>query len=643
MSGSWLETIAEKADLPLQEASQRLRKWGIVPDRVARPAPSFIIKRLAFSGVKKGEIQGPIDFEWAGLGPGVWAVTSETNLRGKSTVLEIILWCLRGKPKGLQDDVRSWLSHVVLEFCVDAERYQVSFDLVDGMPNGRLERVDSDGVYHELERFTSDEGFALAIAQFMMDTLDLDVLTSMHGVEGGKKIVEHGWPALSNVFYLGGEHKVLLGGETEVAGLPARIFQMYVGLPWASTKALVTTAKKELDQRRTNADRETQRFEAEAKAARERLEQDIGTARERLAALPTETTTAQTLAQVGQSVTLATIKMAELQTRAAKEDADAEQIIKAALEDERTVRDLRESIVATRFFNGLQPKCCPRCETEVPTARFRAEVSDLACSLCAEVIPENRFEDVSDELEAAEVRAIASKAAADRAKVARAEARAAANEAAKALDDAQAQLAEVARGADFAAKRQAELELARLEGALKERSTAPKAVVPDPDANLIAAAEKETARVYDMGRTDIIDALNAEILPLARRLGIEALESVKLDSGGKMKVEKGGTSTSFTRVTPGERLRLRLATAVALLRVGRRLGIGRHPGLLIIDSPSKEEVAKVNLESLLAELRNISGEIEDLQVIVAGTDLDEIVGALGKEHCLIAHGEEYVW
>ncbi|NVO26811.1 hypothetical protein HJ526_05230 [Donghicola sp. C2-DW-16] len=643
MSGNWLETIAAKTELPLQETSQRLRKWGIVPDRVARPAPSFIIKRLAFSGDKKGEIVGRIDLDWDGLGPGVWAVTSETNLRGKSSVLEIILWCLRGKPKGLQDDVRSWLSHVVLEFCIDAERYRVSFDLLGGKPNGRLERLDLGGAYHELERFTSDEGFALVMAQFMMDTLDLDVLTSMQGGEGVKKKVEHGWPALSNVFYLGGEHKVLLGGDAEMAGLPARIFQMYVGLPWASTKAHVTTAKKELDQRQANAARETQRFEAEAKAAQERLEQDIVAARAQLATLPTEMTTAEALRHAGQSVTSATIKMAELQTRAAKADADAEKIIEVSLEDERAVRDLRESIVATRFFNGLKPKCCPRCETEVPTTRIRAEVSDLACSLCAEAIPENLFEDVSEELEAAEAQAIASKSAADRAKATQAEARTAANEATKSLGAAQAQLAEVVRGSDFAAKREAELELARLEGALRERSMAPKETLPDPDAELIAVAEKETAKAYDMGRTGIIDALNAEILPLARRLGIEALESVKLDSGGKMKVEKGGTSTSFTKVTAGERLRLQLATAIALLRVGRKLGIGRHPGLLVIDSPSKEEVSKVNLEALLAELRTIAEEIEALQVIVAGTDLDEIVGALGEEHCLIARGKEYVW
>ncbi len=110
-----------------------------------------------------------------------------------------------------------------------------------------------------------------------------------------------------------------------------------------------------------------------------------------------------------------------------------------------------------------------------------------------------------------------------------------------------------------------------------------------------------------------------------------------------MSLKKGGANTSFSKVTAGERLRLRLATAIALLRVGPRLGIGRHPGLLIIDSPGKEEVAKVNLEALLAELRKITDEMEGLQVIVAGTNVDEIVGVLGEDNCRIARGENYVW
>ena len=464
MSQNWLETIAKRADLSPEQASSRLRRWGIAPDRAARPARSFVIERIAFAGEKKGKTTGTINFEWAGLGSGVWALASEINLRGKSTVLEIVLWCLRGATKNLQDDVRSWLSHVTLEFAVDDERYRIAFNLVNGTPNGCLERQSPDKTYHPLENFTSDEGFALVMARFMMNALELEVLPAMQGDENEKGIVEHGWLAQSNVFYLGGEHKFLLA-DTQMGGLPARMLQMYVGFPWANTKIFATTARKELEQKRKKRDQAIQSSKADNEAALKRLEAEIEVKRKHIAELPSVTTTAQELTQAGKAVALATRKLAERQALASKAGAEANQVGEAALQDERSVRNLRETIVATEFFNGLDPECCPRCETKVAAARVKAEASNLACSLCAETIPKDRFEDVSETLDAAEARAAASKAAAERSKADSKAATAAANAAAAELTEAQSELNELSKGADFAAKRNAELELARLEGA----------------------------------------------------------------------------------------------------------------------------------------------------------------------------------
>ncbi|MEG8025944.1 hypothetical protein QP162_19210 [Sphingomonas aurantiaca] len=81
-----------------------------------------------------------------------------------------------------------------------------------------------------LDRFMSDEGFEVAMASFMMQTLDLDPITAMQGKEGERQIVEHGWAALSGGLYFGGDHKQLLG-DVQMAGLPARMLQMYIGMP----------------------------------------------------------------------------------------------------------------------------------------------------------------------------------------------------------------------------------------------------------------------------------------------------------------------------------------------------------------------------------------------------------------------------
>jgi len=121
------------------------------------------------------------------------------------------------------------------------------------------------------------------------------------------------------------------------------------------------------------------------------------------------------------------------------------------------------------------------------------------------------------------------------------------------------------------------------------------------------------------------------------------LEAVKLGSNATLALTKGGESTSFSKVTAGERLRLRLATAVALLRVGQERGLGRHPGLLIIDSPGAEEVSDIDLAALLGELQTIAKETPGLQILVASANPPAIVSQIGEDWCRIAEKDAYLW
>jgi len=102
MTMSWLETVANDAGLSVTDAESRLQQRGVYVDRPVRPTPKLSVTAIAFKGQKVGKVEGAIDFSWTDLSPGVWAVTShgslgKSNLVGKSSVLEIILWCLRGE------------------------------------------------------------------------------------------------------------------------------------------------------------------------------------------------------------------------------------------------------------------------------------------------------------------------------------------------------------------------------------------------------------------------------------------------------------------------------------------------------------------------------------------------------------------
>lgn len=211
------------------------------------------------------------------------------------------------------------------------------------------------------------------------------------------------------------------------------------------------------------------------------------------------------------------------------------------------------------------------------------------------------------------------------------------------LDEARQGLARAANSVTFEQRRKAEIEVARLEGALNERQTVTPTATISPDVALVNAALDEAKKAYESGRGDLLERLNKELLALGQRLGVQMLEDVKLNTNATLQLTKGGEQTTFSKVTAGERLRLRLASAIALLRVGQERGLGRHPGLLIVDSPAAEEVSPDDLTAVLSELQAISRETEGLQIIIGSANASAIVDQLGEKWCRKASGNDYLW
>jgi hypothetical protein len=137
--------------------------------------------------------------------------------------------------------------------------------------------------------------------------------------------------------------------------------------------------------------------------------------------------------------------------------------------------------------------------------------------------------------------------------------------------------------------------------------------------------------------------LGQEIASLGRTFGIANLEEARPTLAAQLRLRIGGAESSFSSRTGGERLRLRLATGIALLRVGHELGVGRHPGLLLIDSPGGEEMVEGDLAAILSELQTICEQLPDLQIICASARAEEVREVVPTDH--IVHGPEYgeVW
>jgi hypothetical protein len=204
-----------------------------------------------------------------------------------------------------------------------------------------------------------------------------------------------------------------------------------------------------------------------------------------------------------------------------------------------------------------------------------------------------------------------------------------------------------ARGLDR--RREAELAVAVARGAVQALSPLGMSQVSEDIQALkerlvvLSAAEKITTKWVQDQQRKPLERLSEDITTLTRAFGVDQLTSVTLSGRASMDVRMGGKTKPYSECDPGAQLRLKVATAVALLRRGFDTGIGRHPGLLLVDSPGTEEAHKDNLDTMLAALRNATDASPDMQVLVASTASQALEQNIDPANRWIAAPGQYVW
>jgi len=193
--------------------------------------------------------------------------------------------------------------------------------------------------------------------------------------------------------------------------------------------------------------------------------------------------------------------------------------------------------------------------------------------------------------------------------------------------------------------RELETTIARLEGRLEQ----PVLVAPDEDEEretayaVVSAARQEAEERRREASTDMLAQLGEEIVELGKAFGIQNLESASPTLGAQLRLRIGDTESSFSSRTGGERLRLRLATVIALLRVGQEQGVGRHPGLLLIDSPGGEEMVEGDVAAVLREVVAVCEQLPDLQLICATARAAEVREVVPDDQIIHGPDDAEVW
>jgi hypothetical protein len=144
---SWIDAVAQESGQPRPLVEATLPRLGIYlrPELALRRR--LHVSSVFFSGERRGtDRDGPIEFAWRGLQPGLWALTSGRNFRGKTSVLGVLLWALRGRPSDLTDTVRNWINSVSVRVSLDGRIFEIALEdarsatghlteIVDGKPS----------------------------------------------------------------------------------------------------------------------------------------------------------------------------------------------------------------------------------------------------------------------------------------------------------------------------------------------------------------------------------------------------------------------------------------------------------------------------------------------------------------------------
>lgn len=648
----WLHAIATRAEVEAAAVEGVLSAHRIQPSPVLAQPRRLVLREIEFSGEKDGVANaGAFQFSWTALDHGLWAMLSEHNLRGKSTIIEIARWMLRGRPSSnLQDDVRRWVHAVRLGFLLDSDEYEIVAK-TQGEPIGSLYRIRASGTSGGesgrtvLAEFASDGEFEAVMADFFMRMFAMDsISTWRQGREDEGQSVTHSWVAFSGAMFIGTNYEVLLGDMPVATGLTSRLMQMYLGVPWVSTLAAAKTAHQIVEQAIQVSARKSEQGHDAAKARIASISDQLADKRAELAKIPSDEALRNAID--ADATELADVRRQERVMVEHEERAIAalRELTNIYQEDRRDLQTHMDAMSATAVFRRLEPKCCPRCDHTISKAKKELESSTHSCSVCGESITNSEDgEAIKAELQE---RVAASEAALAHASAKKEEAESELTSLRKKVDLLQSRLESASRELGSAVRRQeAAVAVAVLEGRLEEASAIQVVQAEDRgiELKILSAVVTETEARVKAVRDGLLTDVSKRLVEYANAFGMENLSEASLKGNAALSLVKGGVPTSYSKVTEGEKLRLKVATVLAMIEIAEARGIGRHPGLLMIDSPAAQEVSPVDVDHLIAGLQTVFTKLPHFQVFVAGISSKAITDHIPASNRREVAGNAFLW
>ncbi|WP_419697298.1 hypothetical protein ACN2CC_35430 (plasmid) [Mesorhizobium muleiense] len=636
----FVDAVATRSKMDLAEVEATLTKHGVVAAPSPPPARQLRVQRIAFAGVKVLHgVTSDFDFSWDVDQDGVFGIVTADNLVGKTTVIQVVLWALRGSTKNLSDTVASWLRSVDVTFLADKRAVRVAFAIEDAKPSGTASV--GAGTDQKVHRFVDEPQFKRVMQEIMLEALALEPIPATRKLADGRMVAwDDGWTAYTGAFLADADSDAIIG-EHIGNDLTQRLLQVFVGLPWART---LFQARARLNVLESEAQQRKRKLAGLGGKSIEEVELELAGIKTQITDEGNRNETAQRLLRAQAEYDAISVEVRAARERANVAEEDSKEAQLARIRTERVLLSLQEENAAAAFFGRLSPKCCPRCSGTISKSRLEQERKDRTCSVCTEVAPEPDAEAIAAELRLATQRVTDAKAL-------EVDARKFATKAGSGYDGLRAQFLQAGKKlqglsvmGSAADVRTLEHRRERLEGMLEVAKAVVSADMTDADElKILEAARDEASERISAAANIVLTRASDEVARIVKRLGMKDVESVTIKRNANVTVRKGGAESSWSGLSAGEQLRMRIATVIALVRSARAHQTGRHPGLLLIDSPKREEVAEANLADMLGELKLLAAETPGLQMFVALQGQKTVFGEMAPDRLKIADTGNYLW
>jgi hypothetical protein len=646
-----LASTAAQLGLTKQQVERALAEANIAL-RTPTPADRRMrLLRLRVDGVKyDGE---SITIEQR-LEPGIWAIVHPSNSAGKTSLLEFLVWPLRGAPRDLPPGVQSWIRTLRLDLLVAGKPTRITLEQVPGlMPpihvnilaadtTEELLAAQDDNPLRLVAKGAGAEDAERVIGAYFLDTLRMErtnLWTASGGADGEGAPQVHGWPAYFGACYLNAGGDELLLGDVSAPGLPAKLLELFVDIPYSTAHAQLAVAAKGKAKLTRQAHRRAEVDISARHAERGEWQNRLDALQREIQELSAEPET-----DVAALVHQADNAAAELRQRrtilnqAAQSLADA---TAARIVAEQAQLDAQETWQARRVLGRLNPTCCPRCEEPVSDDRRAAERDQAACAVCTRPLPEVTEDVAEAAIAQLETDITTAQQAESSAANAHAAASAGTDQALSAFQRASEEVRVLLATSPVHIRiKELELQAAELKGRLAATGSPPQDTAQTPDAPDVLGTVRHLVEATVKASADyLFPTMDTEIVNLSGQFGVQHLNSVALKRNGNVNPVKEGVKHPFKKLSRGDRLRMRVATVIALLRAGAIRHIDSHPGLLLIDSIAAEEITADAARTLIGELQTLTNELPDLQVFFTTAQPDLVGGLLPEDHIITSQGE----